>query len=82
VIAEGWDALAVEDTIHAKFQLFLMRKALGGNELEDFAGDIPPLVYLFGKSGSGMSVLPEPAAGSRLARGCPGSLGLADQSKC
>jgi hypothetical protein len=64
VIAEGWDALAVEDTVHAKFQLFLMGKALGGNELEDFAGDIPPLVHLFGESGRGMSVLTEPAARS------------------
>jgi hypothetical protein len=63
VIAEGRDALAVEDPVHADLQLFLARQALGSHELEGSADDIPPLVYLFGFSGNCMNVLHYPARG-------------------
>ena len=50
MIAEGRNALTVEDPLYADLQLFLAREPLWGNELQAFAGDIPPLLYLFDDS--------------------------------
>jgi hypothetical protein len=44
VIAEGRDAFAVEDPVHADLQLFLARQALGSHELEGSA-DVYHLSY-------------------------------------
>jgi len=59
VITERRHSFAVEDAVYADFQLFLARKALSSNELKSFAGNIPPLVYLFGKSSWAMNVGPD-----------------------